>query len=119
MIDQMMFLSKASPLPIDNLVRIYGLHEKFVNNLVARYDEELIPCLLEHINTPACQAIAHDRFKLLVAELDELIALGVDDIKPGVQAQLEEQYTKTIDAKLLEFLEHNRPLLTMYAEATS
>jgi len=118
MIDQMMFLSKSTPLPINNLVRIYGLHEKFVNSLVARYDEELVPCLLEHISTPACQAVTHDRFKLLVAELDELIALGVDDIKPGVQTQLEEQYTKTIDAKLLEFLEHNRPLLTMYAEAT-
>ena len=69
-------------------------------------------------NIISLQAVTHDRFKLLVAELDELIALGVDDIKPGVQTQLEEQYTKTIDAKLLEFLEHNRPLLTMYAEAT-
>ena len=56
MIDQMMFLS-PHPLPIENLVRVYGLHEKFLNNLVSRYDEELISCLLEHINTPACQVI--------------------------------------------------------------
>ena len=105
-----MFLS-PSPLPIENLVRLYGLHEKFVNNLASRYDEELIPCLLEHINTPACQveislfwtfgnfqfqAINHDRFKLLVAEFDELISLTADDIKPGIQEVLQENYTSKV-----------------------
>ena len=85
---------------------------------MSRYDEELVPCLLEHIAAPACQAVNHDRFQFLIEDFNQLIKLGVDDIKPGIQQSLEVGYTKAIDDKLLAFLNHNRPLLSMYAEAT-
>ena len=50
----MMFLSPKK-LPIENIERLYGIHESYINQLVSRYDEDLIPCLLAHICQPAIQ----------------------------------------------------------------
>merc|ERR1719145_38879 len=108
MIDQMMFLSPKK-LPIENIERLYGIHESYINQLVSRYDEDLIPCLLAHICQPAIQAVNHDRFKLLIKEFDELINLSIDDINPHTYQQLDEKYTKQTEEMLLGFLEHNRP----------
>jgi hypothetical protein len=30
-------------VPIDNLLCLYGLHEKYLNRLVSRFDEGIIP----------------------------------------------------------------------------
>ena len=50
----MMFLSPTE-LPIENIERLYGIHESYINQLVSRYDEDLIPCLLTHVCQPAIQ----------------------------------------------------------------
>ena len=44
-------------LPIENIIRLYGIHETYLNQLVSRYDEELIPCLLKHFNEPNVQGM--------------------------------------------------------------
>ena len=114
-----MFLSPKK-LPIENIERLYGIHESYINQLVSRYDEDLIPCLLAHICQPAIQgnidyilysdlkyssfrtvltfilAVNHDRFKLLIKEFDELINLSIDDINPHTYQQLDEKYTKQV-----------------------
>ena len=114
-----MFLSPKQ-LPIENIERLYGIHESYINQLVSRYDEDLIQCLLAHICQPAIQgnktfspelgsisnscctvmililAVNHDRFKLLIKEFDELINLSIDDINPHTYQQLDEKYTKQV-----------------------
>jgi len=63
-------------------------------------------------------AVNHDRFKTLVEEYDELVPLTIDDINPHTYQKLDETYGTQIEDKLLGFLEHNRPLLSMYADPT-
>ena len=46
-----MFLSPTE-LPIENINRVFGVHESFINKLTSRYDEDLVPCLLNHITQP-------------------------------------------------------------------
>ena len=113
-----MFVSPKQ-LPIENIERLYGIHESYINQLVSRYDEDLIKCLLAHICQQAIQgnnfspelgsisnscgtvmtfilAVNHDRFKLLIKEFDELINLSIDDINPHTYQQLDEKYTKQV-----------------------
>jgi len=71
----MIFISRE-PLNVENIIRIFGLHEKYLKDLVSRFDEELIPCLYEHITSPFFAVISHDRFKDLVHQLEDLIPLG-------------------------------------------
>lgn len=74
-VDGMIFVSRE-PLNVENIIRIFGLHEKYLKDLVSRFDEELIPCLYEHITGPFFAVISHDRFKDLVQQLEDLIPLG-------------------------------------------
>ena len=30
------------PMDVDNILSLYGVHEKYLNNLVSRFDEKLI-----------------------------------------------------------------------------
>merc|ERR1719402_961429 len=112
-VDRMIFASQ-SPLHIENLIRVFGMHESYLNNMVSRYDEDLIPCLLTHVCQPGLQAATHDRFQGLIKQFDEMIKLHVDDITPHTTEMLKEQYSREIDKKLFEFLQHNKSLLTMY-----
>lgn len=95
-IDRMQFLSK-NPLPIENLIRLFGLHESYLNNLVSRYDEELVPCLLTHVCQSGLQAVTHDRFKKLVQDFDDLMPLDIDDITPHTTKNLREEYSKEVN----------------------
>jgi hypothetical protein len=104
----------TEPLAVENLIRVYGMHESYLNDLVSRYDEELIPCLLEHMCQPGLQAVTHDRFHGLIQQIDEMIKLHIDDITPHTTDQLKEKYSREIDKKVFAFLEHNKSLLTMY-----
>lgn len=52
---------------IRNLVCLVGLHEKFLNNLLARYNEGLIPDLLSFFRGAWAMALYHDRFPSTLA----------------------------------------------------
>ena len=51
-----------------------------------------------------------------MAEYDSLVRLTIDDINPHTYQKLDQNYGDEIEEKLLGFLEHNRPLLSMYAD---
>ena len=34
--------SPPKPIDLDNILSLYGVHEKYLNNLVSRFDEKLI-----------------------------------------------------------------------------
>ena len=40
-------LLSLQPLPTTNLMCLYGLHERYLNNLVSRFDEGLVTDLYE------------------------------------------------------------------------
>jgi len=65
---RMMFLSPKK-LPIENIERLYGIHESYINQLVSRYDEDLIPCLLAHICQPAIQGTVSNTVLLKCIDL--------------------------------------------------
>lgn len=112
-VDGMIFVSRE-PLNVENIIRIFGLHEKYLKDLVSRFDEELIPCLYEHITSPFFAVISHDRFKDLVQQLENLIPLDNDEIKPGTSKELTEKYSEDIDRTILNFIKDNQQLLPMY-----
>ena len=50
-------------IPVANFLRLYGLHERYLNNLVSRYDEGLISDFYLYFKDPWATAIFHDRFQ--------------------------------------------------------
>ena len=50
------------PVPSSNIIRLYGLHERYLNNLLQRVSEDLIPDLYKFFTEPWCLALYHDRF---------------------------------------------------------
>jgi hypothetical protein len=67
-------LASSDPLSdLSNLTHMYGTHEKFFNNLVARFDEGLVPNLLQFFRAPSVLACFHDRFADFVDEVAESV----------------------------------------------
>jgi len=54
-----------------NLLHLFGTHERYINNLVSRFDEKLIENLLEYLRHPSILAVYHDRFMDFVGEISE------------------------------------------------
>eukprot|EP00051_Salpingoeca_urceolata_P022172 m.355780 g.355780 ORF g.355780 m.355780 type:complete len:99 (+) comp19926_c0_seq17:168-464(+) len=63
-------LSEPGHQDLDNLGCLYNLHEKYLNNLVARHNEGLIPDFYEFFREAWAMAIFHDRFQEFVADLE-------------------------------------------------
>ena len=95
MVDGIIIVATSS-LPIENIIRIYGMHESYLNDLVSRYDEELIPCLLEHLCQPGLQAVTHDRFHGIIEQFDQMIKLHIDDITPHTTDELKEKFSREV-----------------------
>ena len=68
-----MFLSPTE-LPIENIERLYGIHESYINQLVSRYDEDLIPCLLAHVCQPAIQGNSLIRDSTIYSECESTVS---------------------------------------------
>uniref|UniRef100_A0A0X3PA99 Uncharacterized protein n=1 Tax=Schistocephalus solidus TaxID=70667 RepID=A0A0X3PA99_SCHSO len=64
-------LSK-NEFPRSNLIRLFSVHEKALNNLVSRYDEGLITDFYAYFEEPWAMAIFHDRFDDFRQEIHEL-----------------------------------------------
>ena len=50
-------------VPVSNLLRLYGIHERYLNNLVSRFDEGLISDFFVFFKEPWATAVFHDRFQ--------------------------------------------------------
>ena len=58
----------------ENLLSLYGMHEKYLNRLVSRFDEGIIPDFKTFFNEPWAQPLFHDRFRAYMKRLrDDLM----------------------------------------------
>ncbi|CAH3017155.1 unnamed protein product [Porites evermanni] len=126
-------------LDISNLVCLYGLHERYLNNMVQRYDEGLISDFYSFFRESWCLAVFHDRFKdfrdeireLLVAKpsadvpsledkvrkmIDEDLVLSKDQRRVLTDSYVASSAKKAIEQRLLGFLNYNSYHLPMYAK---
>jgi thioredoxin reductase len=122
----------------DNIVSLYGLHEKYLNNVVSRYNEKLIPDFYSFFKEPWAAAIFHDRFSIFREEIHELLQkrnagdgksfhdevveqlpedLKVTSAKRDVlsQAFLKLPVKTAVEQHLLAYLAYNSYHLPMYA----
>ncbi|TRY84483.1 hypothetical protein DNTS_035831 [Danionella cerebrum] len=124
------------PLPVSNLLCLYGKHQLLLNRLCSRFDDELIPDFYSYFQENWCLALYHDRFTDFQQEvlqimsstkveldstsmsLPEVLEKLLDD---GAESDgLRESFKKSLapsalKKNLLDFLKYNRNHLTMYA----
>lgn len=63
--------AKAPGLSASNATCLYGVHQRFLNNVVQRFDEGLIPDFLNFFRQPWAMAVFHDRFVDFMADVTE------------------------------------------------
>ncbi|XP_052767765.1 cilia- and flagella-associated protein 61-like [Mya arenaria] len=137
-IESITCLSKQG-FPSSNLICLFGLHERCMNNLVSRFNEGLIKDFYKYFSETWALAIYHDRFSDFREELRELLITrpgdGTESLEERVRSlvdpemplsekqrgELEGLYAQTggkraVEARLLNFLSYNYYHLPMYAK---
>ncbi|XP_074649430.1 cilia- and flagella-associated protein 61-like [Tubulanus polymorphus] len=122
-----------------NLLCLYGIHQRYMNNLLSRFDENLVPDLYSFFSEAWSLALFHDRFpdfrdevrELLVLQpsenveaLEERVRALVDDdmnINRVTRQALQDEYKnsgakRAVETRLLSFLTYNDYHLPMYAK---
>ncbi|KAJ3073780.1 hypothetical protein HDU98_000700 [Podochytrium sp. JEL0797] len=89
-------------IPIDNIMCLYGLNERYLNRLVARFDEGVIPDFVSFLSETWAYPIFHDRFPAFIKECrtDMLRHMG-----EGIQALVAEIKQIGSNGKPIEQLE--------------
>lgn len=82
-----------TPIEEANFRNLIGLHEKYMNNLLSRFDEGIIPDLREYFRDTWTMGLFHDRFNefnsvirkqlLENGEVKELMASIQESIESG------------------------------------
>ncbi|XP_051000889.1 cilia- and flagella-associated protein 61 [Acomys russatus] len=126
------------PFPVSNYIRLFGQHERILNNLCTRYDDNLIPDLYSYFTEPWCMAIFHDRFIDLRKELRQILVSKQEEDKPSMEQlayKIEDEeinlkekpqkylqrvfedsiYKSLTERSILDFLHYNQYHLPMYA----
>lgn len=87
-IQSITYLGKKG-IPIDNLITLYGKHEKYFNRLLARYQEGVITDFVDFFQEPWALSLFHDRFPTF---LDNLAADFLNDSNqtPDIKEILDE-----------------------------
>nr|XP_054397601.1 cilia- and flagella-associated protein 61 isoform X1 [Pongo abelii] len=137
MVETITCLSRE-PFPASNYIRLFGQHEQLLNNLCARYDENLITDLYSYFTKPWCLALFHDRFIDLRKELRQILASKEEEELPSIEQlahQIEDEeinptekprqylkrvfeesiYKTLVERSTLDYLHYNRYHLPMYA----
>ncbi|XP_063558387.1 cilia- and flagella-associated protein 61 isoform X7 [Gorilla gorilla gorilla] len=137
MVETITCLSRE-PFPTSNYIRLFGQHEQLLNNLCARYDENLITDLYSYFTEPWCLALFHDRFIDLRKELRQILASKEEEDLPSIEQlahQIEDEeinptekprqylkrvfeesiYKTLVERSTLDYLHYNRYHLPMYA----
>jgi hypothetical protein len=73
---------------VDNWVTLFGLNEKYLNSLVARFDEGLIKDFYSYFREPWAMAVFHDRFGDFHVELKELLASKTSQDAPSLEERI-------------------------------
>ncbi|KAI9146138.1 hypothetical protein BKA69DRAFT_1121292 [Paraphysoderma sedebokerense] len=87
-------------IPANNYVALYGLHEKYLNRLVSRYDEGIISDFVSYLNQTWAMPIFHDRFHNFLSQ-----------IKKTVLSRENNDTTKEITQELTHFLNLDSSIL--------
>ncbi|XP_076819152.1 cilia- and flagella-associated protein 61-like isoform X1 [Clavelina lepadiformis] len=131
----------AVQLPMTNIVRLFGVHERYLNNLLSRVNEGLISDLYAFFREPWALALFHDRFQDFRQEVRDLLscppsgASSLSSLEADVRQLVEEDFNvnnqqratlreryaatgqrKAVEARLLSFLSYNYYHLPMYAK---
>lgn len=132
---------KGLPIPVSNIIQLYNIHERYLNNLLARVEEGLIQDLFEFFGEPWSMAIFHDRFRDLRQEVRELLSMppsaggNISSLETEVQQLIKEDLNisteqrqnlrqfyesiglkQAVEKRLLSFLGYNYYHLPMYAK---
>ncbi|XP_066243088.1 cilia- and flagella-associated protein 61 isoform X1 [Saccopteryx leptura] len=130
-------LSKE-PFPISNYIRLFGQHEQVLNNLCARYENNMITDLYSYFTEPWCIALFHDRFIDLRKELRQILTSEEEEGLPSIEQlahQIEDEeiilqekpkkylqrvfeesiYKTLVEKSILDYLHYNQYHLPMYA----
>ncbi len=70
-VDELVALSLEPLTAAPNYLQLYHVHEKYLNNLVQRWQDGLIEDFYSYFKEPWACAIFHDRFADLVEEINE------------------------------------------------
>ncbi|XP_073930342.1 cilia- and flagella-associated protein 61 isoform X1 [Castor canadensis] len=137
MVETITCLSKE-PFPASNYICLFGQHEQALNNLCARYDDNLIIDFYSYFTEPWCMALFHDRFIDLRKELRQIITSKEEKDLPSMDqlAQMIEDdeislkekprkylqrvfeetiYKNLVERSILDYLHYNHYHLPMYA----
>ncbi|XP_021564546.1 cilia- and flagella-associated protein 61 [Carlito syrichta] len=137
MVETITCLSRE-PFPASNYIRLFGQHEQLLNNLCARYKDNLVTDLYSYFTEPWCMAIFHDRFIDLRKELRQILASKEEEHLPSMEQlayQIEDEeinlrekpskyltrvfretiYKSLMEQRVLDYLQYNRYHLPMYA----
>ncbi|KAM8774422.1 cilia- and flagella-associated protein 61 [Rhynchonycteris naso] len=130
-------LSKE-PFPTSNYIRLFGQHEQVLNNLCARYENNMITDLYSYFTEPWCIALFHDRFIDLRKELRQILTSEEEEGLPSLEQlahQIEDEeinlhekpqkylqrvfqesiYKTLVEKSILDYLHYNQYHLPMYA----
>eukprot|EP00112_Aurelia_sp_Birch-Aquarium-sp1_P001004 Seg1097.5 transcript_id=Seg1097.5/GoldUCD/mRNA.D3Y31 product="Cilia- and flagella-associated protein 61" protein_id=Seg1097.5/GoldUCD/D3Y31 len=107
-------LSKGK-IDVDNIICLYGIHERYLNNLVQRYDEGLIKDFYSFFRGSWSLAIFHDRFNDFRAEIHEILS----EKEPDQELSLEAKVRKIIDEDVVLLKEQRDLLQDIYVTSRS
>ncbi|XP_053783332.1 cilia- and flagella-associated protein 61 isoform X5 [Desmodus rotundus] len=137
MVETITCLSKEA-FPISNYICLFGQHEQVLNNLCARYEDNMITDLYSFFTEPWCIALFHDRFIDLRKELRQILTSKEEEKLPSIEQlahQIEDEeinlkekprkylkrvfqetiYKKLVEKSILDYLQYNHYHLPMYA----
>lgn len=137
-VEKIVCLTKK-PLPSSNLMCLYGVHQRALNNLLARYDEGLIKDFYDYFQEAWATSVFHDRFADFRDEIRELLISSPEDgqetLEEKVRSMVDEEVGLTdaqrqtvlefyassgnkraVETRLLCFLSYNYYHLPMYAK---
>ena len=131
---------------LSQYVALYGVHERYLNGLKARWGESLITDFYDYFSEPWAHAVFHDRMRDLRDEIRQIFADDSDEAagkgQEGFEAKLRDyigsdiqmtrflrdfikdnynsaecaELKKSIEKRLISFLDYNGNHLPMYAK---
>ncbi|XP_078590142.1 cilia- and flagella-associated protein 61-like isoform X1 [Branchiostoma floridae x Branchiostoma japonicum] len=101
------------PIENTNLICLYGVHERYLNNLVSRFDEGLLKDFYSYFREPWCLAIFHDRFADFRHEVREILL----NRPTSDEESLEEQVRQMIDEDMVLSKEQRRHLVDNFKDS--
>ncbi|XP_064406630.1 cilia- and flagella-associated protein 61-like isoform X3 [Halichondria panicea] len=137
-VDELCLLSSQPINERDNYTCLYNIHEKYLNNLLERYDLGLVSDLYNYFRESWVCAVIHDRFPDLMQEVREDLTLVpaepnngssietvvrdmFDGGSPLTSVQLTTQFNTSsakalVSQRLIRYLNYNQQQLPMFTK---